>query len=315
MAETDDDFTPEFDLSGLFSETEKEIESQIKAPNQPSDDEEFDRLLNEFINSELSDVELDVAIEEKKEDISQNRPAKPKSSQKAPVSSLLCEEEHALFSAYENFVSSINLMASQFDLPAPLFNISAEQLYPRYKPKISSFFIEDSIKGWEIMLNAHGADLKNLNPDASDDDLLNFAEQTDDETLQLALISYVEILIELEGCEIAYEDRRIKAKKRMIERQIIEEHEARQKKIKAYIARIEEQKFPINSERLVVNYFKTARKDPDGAREILVNNPATYTPIEVSKIPSRLFGLIKSKPEDGIRYNKIIGNFLKKLRA
>ena len=49
---------------------------------------------------------------------------------------------------------------------------------------------------------------------------------------------YVEILIEMEGCDIAYESRRVKAKKKRIERQIREEHEARQQKIRAYIEKI-----------------------------------------------------------------------------
>ena len=58
--------------------------------------------------------------------------------------------------------------------------------------------------------------------------------------------------------------------------------------INAYIEKIEHKRFPINAERLVVNYFKTARKDPEGAYQILVNNPATYAPIETDKIPDKL---------------------------
>lgn len=145
--------------------------------------------------------------------------------------------------------------------------------------------------------------------------ILEFAEKQLDETLQMALISYVEILIEMEGCEINYNQRKAKAEKRKIERQIYEEHQHRLERMKKYINAIEAKKFPIDAERLVNNFFKTAKKDPDGAQKILENNPATYAPIEVDKIPPRFFGMIKPKPEDGIKVNREIGKFLKNLKA
>ena len=357
MAKAKKDSAP-MELASIFEEEEQ---NNVELPGAGTDDdEEFNRLLNDFIASELKDI--DTEIEEKKEEIAAdekirhvvrepedrsrqetpqplNRTAAPQpqepeavmkqttvKAQPEPVRQepaslpqksklILCEEEDALFSAFQNFKNAIETIAGQFNLKTPKFTITEELLYPRYKPKVSADFTNATLDGWDIILKAHGSRLQDLRPDAGDDDILNFAEQEEDEVLQLALISYVEVLIEIESCEIAYESRRVKAKKRWLEKKIIEEHEARQAKIKKYIALIEEQKFPINSERLVVNYFKTARKDPKGAHEILVNNPATYAPIEVSKIPPRLFGLIKSKPEDGIKFNRIIGNFLKKLKA
>lgn len=357
MAKAKKDSAP-MELASIFEEEEQ---NNVELPGAGTDDdEEFNRLLNDFIASELKDI--DTEIEEKKEEIAAdekirhvvrepedrsrqetpqplNRTAAPQpqepeavmkqttvKEQPEPVRQepaslpqkskiILCEEEDALFSAFQNFKNAIETIAGQFNLKTPKFTITEELLYPRYKPKVSADFTNATLDGWDIILKAHGNRLQDLRPDAGDDDILNFAEQEEDEVLQLALISYVEVLIEIESCEIAYESRRVKAKKRWLEKKIIEEHEARQAKIKKYIALIEEQKFPINSERLVVNYFKTARKDPKGAHEILVNNPATYAPIEVGKIPPRLFGLIKSKPEDGIKFNRIIGNFLKKLKA
>lgn len=358
MAKAKKDSAP-MELASIFEEEEQ---SNVELPGAGTDDdEEFNRLLNDFIASELKDI--DIEIEEKKEEIAVdekirrvvrepedrsrqdtlpqplNRTAskqpeiRPAAAEKAEIKEqpqpvrqepaplppkskiILCEEEEALFSAFQNFKNAIETMAEQFNLKTPKFTIDEELLYPRYKPKVSTEFTDATLDGWDIILKAHGNRLQDLRPDAGDDDILNYAEQEQDEVLQLALISYVEVLIEIESCEIAYESRRVKAKKKWLEKKIIEEHEARQAKIKKYIALIEEQKFPINSERLVVNYFKTARKDPQGAREILVNNPATYAPIEVNKIPPRLFGLIKSKPEDGIKFNRIIGNFLKKLKG
>ena len=336
-------------------------------------DDEFDRLLNEFLNNELKDVETapspttepqmsaglsgsknksnekQSAEHKSQEKISDNNKAKqssteftiseissdeePKSYFKLPQSPnevpsyqsaptpapasgpILCSEEQELFNAYGNFRTAINMICNDSGLAEPDFALTAEQLLPRYKPRLAEQIKDELLFGWGIMLMQYPDQLQNLNPNAADDDLLNFAEKTTDELLQMAIISYVEVLIEMESCDIAYESRRIRAKKKRIERQIIEEHEARRQKIAAYIEKIERKKFPINAERLVVNYFKTARKDPDGAYQILVNNPATYAPIETDKIPDRLFGLIKSKPEDGIKINREIGNYMKKLKA
>ena len=227
----------------------------------------------------------------------------------------LGKEEQSLFNAYTNFANAIIMMCEPTDIEFPEFALMAENLLPRYKPNVANLINDELLQCWDIMLAIYPDKLKNLNPAATDDELLNFAEKETDELLQLAIISYVEILIEMEGCDIAYETRRVKAKKKRIERQIREEHEARQLKIRSYIEKIEMKHFPINAERLVVNYFKTARKDPNGAYEILVNNPATYAPIDTDKIPDRLFGLIKSKPEDGIRVNHEIGEFMRKLKA
>ena len=81
-----------------------------------------------------------------------------------------------------------------------------------------------------------------------------------------------------------------------------------------YIELIQKEKFPIDAERLVNNFFKTVRKDADGAQKILETNPATFAPIEIEKIKPRFFGMIKPKPEDGIKINKEIGRFFKKLK-
>ena len=43
----------------------------------------------------------------------------------------------------------------------------------------------------------------------------------------MAVVSYVEILFEIEGCEIAYEKRLLEYEHRKIEEEIIEEHRKR----------------------------------------------------------------------------------------
>ena len=297
-------------------------------------DDEFDRLLDEFISKELQDVEVPEFSKpagkekslsvtegggneaEREDEVEEETPQEPAVLTELEQLILsLGKEEQALFNAYTNFANAIIMMCEPTDIEFPEFALVAENLLPRYKPNVANLINDELLQCWDIMLAIYPDKLKNLNPAASDDELLSFAEKETDELLQLAIISYVEILIEMEGCDIAYETRRVKAKKKRVERMIREEHEARQQKIRAYIEKIEQKRFPINAERLVVNYFKTARKDPNGAYKILVNNPATYAPIETDKIPDRLFGLIKSKPEDGIRVNHEIGEFMRKLKA
>lgn len=293
------------------------INNEAHGTNSTDDDAEFERLLNEFINNEIKDIDVEpeIRVAETKEFTASKKPHISEISSPDSLISNLYDEERALYGAFVNFSNAINMMSEQEMHPIPNYQVYPDLLYPRYKPRVSKFFVNDTVTGWDIMLQIYGSRLANLHAGASDDDILNFAERIDDDILQLALISYVEILIEIESCEIAYEGRRIKAKKRKLEREIIEEHTARQEKIKKYIKLVEDKQFPINAERLVVNYFKTSRKDPEGAYQILTNSPATYTPIEVSKIPSRFFGMIKSKPEDGIKINKEIGQFMKKLKA
>jgi len=133
--------------------------------------------------------------------------------------------------------------------------------------------------------------------------------------LQFALVSYVEILIELESCELEYEDKKLRARKRKIEKEFFEEQKRKNERKQRFIAAVAAKHFPIDADRLVTNYLKTANKDPKGAYEALTENPAIYAPIQNEKIKPRFFGLIKKTPKDGIRINKKIGKFLKKLKA
>lgn len=281
-----------------------------------TDDEEFEKLLNEFISSEISEEDTETMASDYKE--AHQQQMKESSSSIDTIStqnSKLYEEERNLFNAHENFCNAIYEIADKNQIQHPNFKITEDMLYPRYKPYLGEKFAYDTLAGWDILIKAYPTRIMNINPGAKDEELLEYAEKTTDETLQLAIISYVETLIELESCEIAYEKRRLKAKRKKIEREVIEEHQRRVDKMKKYIDAIEKKQFPINAEKLINNYYKTSKKDADGAFKVLTQNPATFAPIDVSKIKARFFGLIKAKPEDGIRVNRELGNFLKKLKV
>lgn len=284
------------------------------APAEEEDDE-FERLLQEFISTELTEDDKSTIENDARKIPADNKPLPSAIEDEDGFAQNLYEEEKALYNAHRNFTEAINEMALQAGLDAPKFIVTAETLYPRYKPAVGESFARDTLTGWDVMIKVHPTRIMNITPNARDEELLEFAEKTTDETLQTAVISYVEILIEIESCEIAYEKRRLKAKRKRIERQVYEEHQRRLEKINRYIEAIRKKEFPVNAERLVMNYFKTSRKDADGAFKMLTNNPATFAPIEVSKIKARFFGLIKARPEDGIRINKELGKFLKNLKV
>ena len=64
-------------------------------------------------------------------------------------------------------------------------------------------------------------DIVKIQPHASDEELLDFAEQHTDENLQMAVVSYVEILFEIEGCEISYEKRMLEFEPRVSSRKLL----------------------------------------------------------------------------------------------
>ena len=80
-------------------------------------------------------------------------------------------------------------------------------------------------------------------------------------------------MIELEGCEIDYQARKLKYERHLLEKEIYEEHQRRLNRAKKYIEAIQKKNFPIDAEKLVNNYFRLSNKDPEGSFKALVNNP------------------------------------------
>ena len=131
----------------------------------------------------------------------------------------------------------------------------------------------------------------------------------------LAVISYVEILIDMESCELTYQVRLARYQEKHIKRVMYEEYLARKERQQRFIDAVKKRHYPIDADRLITNYFRVAQKDVDGAYKALVTNPAIFAPIDFSKIKPRFFGLVKVSPKDGIRVNLEIGNFMKKLKV
>ena len=293
--------------------SKKNTTNEAQDTNTTSSQDDFDALLDQFIKNELSD------IEEEKENtrimLNEPEPAPIDNATDEEVADQLDISEQKLYAAYRNYVDSIEAIAQSHGLDVPSFHIKAQVLYPKYTPSLGNLISMDVLQGWDVMFEAFPEDIAQIQPNASDEDLLDFAEQHTDENLQLSVVSYVEILFEIEGCEIEYEKRILDFERRKIEQEIMEEHKRRAEHARRYIEAIEKKHFPINAEKLITNYFKVATKDPEGSFEALTTNPAIFAPIEVDKIKPKFFGLIKPSPNAGMMYNYKIGQFLKKLKA
>lgn len=287
--------------------------------NNSEDVDDFERMLSDFIAKEF-----DESIEEAKEDLDDAREEAQvsESNDESPslkISQLadepqLGEHEFSLFRAYKNFMYALNILTQEYNLPPLYLHLNENKLLPHYKKRAGSAVSKDILKGWDILLQLFPKEMKNISPNSSDDQLLDYAEKCENENIQLAIISHVETMIELEGCELDYEARKLKYERHQLEKAIYEEHQKRLERSKKYITAIKEKNFPIDAERLVNNYFRLSNKDPEGSFQALTKNPATFAPIDFSKIKDRFFGLIKVRPQDGIRINQQIGEFLKKLR-
>lgn len=289
--------------------------SEQMVEEQPNEEDEFESLLNSFLNSDNDATEETVSENEYSEDADVPEPNLENNIRAQAASLPLGNDELELAQAYANFTDAVSAISIMHEVPLPNFSFDPEMLIPNYKPSIGRKIVNDASLCWDVMFQAFPDKLSTLNPLSSDEEFLNFAEGLTDQNLQLAIISYVEILIDIENCEISYEEKRIKAQRKRIERELYEEYQRRRERKQLFIKEIQKRNFPIDAERLITNYFKNSSKDANGAYQALVKNPAIYAPIEVNKIKPRFFGLIKATPKDGIRVNYRLGNFLKHLKV
>lgn len=237
-------------------------------------------------------------------------------SEAAEVSSSgLKPEEFELSRAVSNFQDGIYSLADKKNLRVPKTEYTENLLIPNYKPSVGKKIAQYLLDCWDLINKADPENMKRLSKDANDEEYLAFAETLSDTDMQLVIISYVEILINLEICEVKYEQKKEIIQKNRIKKELYEEYMELQERKALFIKKLKEKNFPIDADRLINNYFRVAQKDPDGSFEALVKNPAMFSPIEVDKIRPKFFGLIKVTPEDGIKANQKIGKFIKNLKV
>ena len=205
--------------------------------NNDFSSDDFDKLLDDFIANQLKDAEDTVfeaqekgqkpsfpePKEEKpkedflKEDISTafeqiEKPVEKKYSYYdymtdfSNESSALAMEEKRLYEAIINLIKAAIDCAKEADDDSEIefFNFNINNLLPRFSPRRTKNLTDNITYAWSLLLNAQPEELSKLVPNASDEQILSFAEQASNKNLVMALISYVETLIEIDSCEIAY---------------------------------------------------------------------------------------------------------------
>lgn len=295
-----------------------DISNQTLEEEEEKNDDEFEKLLNSFLSADDETYQDNNTAKSENNTDAQEQFIEPdvQNNIRAGIANLnLGNDELELAQAYANFIDAISAIAMTHEIILPEFDFKAEMMCPNYKPSVGKKIVNDASLCWDVMLQAFPERLSTLNPLSSDEEFLNFAEGLSDQNLQLAIISYVEILIDIENCEITYEEKRLKAQRKRIERELYEEYQRRRERKLKFIEEVKKRNFPIDADRLITNYFKTSNKDAKGAYEALVKNPAVYAPIEINKIKPRFFGLLKVTPKDGIRENHRLGEFLKRLKV
>lgn len=227
----------------------------------------------------------------------------------------LGSEESELAQAFINYQNSIDKLASSAEIELPEWRFHIDSLYPNYKPSTGQILSGDLVNGWNLLCKMFPDNVGRFPVTSSDEEFLNFAETIRNQDLQLAIISYVEILIDMESCELLYQTKLAKYQEKHIKKIMYEEYLARKERQRRFVEEVQKKDFPIDAERLVSSYFRVAQKDVDGAFQALTTNPAIFAPIDFSKIKPRFFGLVKVTPKDGIRVNMEIGKFMKKLKV
>lgn len=285
-----DSFLTEEDSINIQEENEYE-----QAEEEEVQPEKIDDALSDLTNLQLN---KEVEKEEEDEDIPQ-----------------LKAEEQELARAVINFQDGVTALADKKNLKMPTTDYNLNMLYPNYKPSVGQKIAKYLLACWDVINRYDPENMKRLPKNAGDEDYLNFAESLSDTDLQLSIISYIEILINMEICEVSYRQKKEILQKNRIKKELYEEYMNLQERKALFIKKLKEKKFPINVEKLIGNYFKAAQKDAEGAFKALTKNPAMFSPIEFEKMHPKFFGLIKVTPEDGIKANQKIGEFIKKLKV
>ena len=301
--------TPQCPLESMVTATPVEETSALDDFAQTAPNNQQETMLDGFVTENTAvqtGAELDTFIT--------NEPASSEINETDGHSGLKPEEQE-LARSLTNFQDSISAMANKKNLKLPKTDYEETMLMPNYKPSVGKKIAQYLLDCWPIINKYDPDNMKRLAPTATDEEYLSFAESLNDTYMQLAIISYVEILINMEICEVSYEQKKAEVLKNRAKRELYEEYMELQERKKLFIEKLKEKNFPIDAERLISNYFRVAQKDPDGSFEALTKNPATFSPIQVEKIHPKFFGLIKVTPEDGIKANQKIVKFIKNLKV
>ena len=172
----------------------------------------------------------------------------------------LGSEESELAQAFVNYQASVQKLSQTFLKEDFNCTFRIDDLYPNYKPSTGSYISGDLVKGWMILSKIFPHEVGKFPVSSSDEEFLNFAETLSNQDLQLAVISYVEILIDMESCELTYRAKLAKYQEKHIKKILYEEYLARKERQRKFTEAVQKKNFPIDAERLISNYFRVAQK-------------------------------------------------------
>jgi len=177
------------------------------ASEKEKEDEKMNAWMDDYIQTELDRLNAELNTEESADNSNKDL-NKKKSLEKKEANKIanLKKEEKALYSAYQKLSQFINQVTSELSLNPIQFLLTPDKLLPRYKPATGKLINSELPEIWEMFVQKYPTELRGINHDASDEELLNVAETTQHENLQLAILSYLETIIELEACEIAIQE-------------------------------------------------------------------------------------------------------------
>ena len=132
-----------------------------------------------------------------------------------------------------------------------------------------------------------------------------------DDFWRLTLLDYIDV------CQQEAEEKLEARKQAAIEegnalyKRIMEYQRQRKEIIKSFANKLATQHFPINGERLFRNYLNMADIDANQAWEVLITNPAAFSPIIVEdEKGNRVISI-----NDAKQINKKIGSYIKSMKA
>lgn len=123
------------------------------------------------------------------------------------------------------------------------------------------------------------------------------------------ILEYLSFANEEEAEQLAQKAQKAREKALEVLQQIQQQEADEKATVLAYATPLKEQGFAIDGEKMMQNYFNMCRKDPKKAWEILITNPAWFSPIIITNKD----GEVVLTPQQAIEENKKIGKFLKKL--
>lgn len=156
------------------------------------------------------------------------------------------------------------------------------------------------------LLGLRGTDL----PVATMIDQLNRHYKKDDFWRNL-LLNYIELCQEEDEEKLAEQQQQIQSQGLSLYEKLRNFQRRRKEIIDSFASKMAPENFPVNAERLFRNYLNMADLDAQKAWEVLIENPAFFSPIIVEdENGKRILSIADAKD-----INKKIGAFVKKIKA